>query len=195
MIGIAVHIQYGVRSDVCVRSSDDITLWFEMLAVFEKCVLKAGPGCVQLVESRRKQRGLRVSIIVSRCLATGGSSKTRFLTQARSCRGRIGLRIHFRIQWPTSAVGTIGREIFGRIRIATVLGSAMMSPGKRESDSAHDGLDTPMMDKYFEGLVTLALNEESTSMAEKPGGDESRLWKTEQGIAKRKATQTVGLCV
>jgi hypothetical protein len=52
-----------------------------------------------------------------------------------------------------------------------------------------------MVDKYFEGLVTLALNEESTSMAEKSGGDESCLCKTEQGIAKRKATQTVGLCV
>jgi len=47
MIGIAVHIQYGVRSDVCVRSKDDITLQFETLAVFEICVLKAGPGCIQ----------------------------------------------------------------------------------------------------------------------------------------------------
>ncbi len=68
-------------------------------------------------------------------------------------------------------------------------------PRKTRSDSAHDGPDTPMTDKYFEGLVTLALNEESTSMAEKSGGDESCLCKTEQGIAKRKATQTVGLCV
>ena len=42
------------------------------------------------------------------------------------------MRIHFCIQWPTSAVGTIGREIFGRISIATILGSVIMSPGKRE---------------------------------------------------------------
>jgi len=55
MIGIVVHIQYGVRSDVCVRSNDNITLRFETLVVFEICVLKAGPGCIRqpLLERRK----------------------------------------------------------------------------------------------------------------------------------------------
>ena len=41
-----------------------------------------------------------------------------------------------------------------------------LSARKRKWNDAHHGLYTPMVDKYFEDLSKLALDEDSTSMAE-----------------------------
>ena len=60
--------------------------------------------------------------------------------------------------------------------MATVLHRANLSVRRRKGNGTHDGLCAPMLNKHFEGLGTLALDEESARMAEKSAWDKSCLY-------------------